>query len=87
MQAAHKEIEKNANLPIRFNEILATQLPHLNAISEDAIDNVQNTFVRKVCNTMIQEVISAAKQQIASKKRFSLHSGCQSASGTTRRSC
>ena len=44
------------------------QLPHLDAISEDAIDNVRNTFVRKVCNTMIQEVISAAKQQMASKK-------------------
>ena len=32
------------------------------------MNNVYNTFVRKVCNTRIQEVISASKQQMASKK-------------------
>lgn len=44
-------------------------LPTMDTFSEDAMDNVYDTFVRKVCNTaVIQEIVSAAKQQMASKK-------------------
>ena len=43
-------------------------LPNVDTFSEEAIDNVRDTFICKVCNTVIQEIISAAKQQMASKK-------------------
>jgi len=61
-------MRRNADLPINFRQILANQLPNMDTFSKDAVDNVYDTFVRKVCNTIIQEVISAAKQQMVSKK-------------------
>ena len=42
-------------------------LPNVDTFSEEAIDNIWDTFIRKVCNPVIQKIISAAKQQMASK--------------------
>ena len=77
----------DSNLPIYFKESLAMLLPNVDTFSEEAIDNVRDTFICKVCNTVIQEIISAAKQQMASKKRFSLNSGCQPAPNASHTPC
>ena len=68
LQAAHDKVKEQSELEISFKQILAQQLPNIETFNEDALDNVYNTFVHKVCNTRIQEVISAAKQHMASKK-------------------
>jgi len=62
---AHAEVKKKANLPVIYRQILAQQLPNIDTISEDVVDEV---FVRKVYNIIIQELISAAKQNMASQK-------------------
>lgn len=52
-----------------FRETLNSNLPcDITSYNEDAIENVYNTFVRKICNTRIQEFLSATKQQFATKK-------------------
>lgn len=68
MKVTHDKVKKQSELESSFKQILAQRLPHIETFSEDALDNVYEIFVRKVCNTRIQEVISAAKQQMASKK-------------------
>ena len=55
-------------MPVHYREILAELLPNIDTFSEEALDNVYDMFVCKVCNTIIQEVISAAKQQMASQR-------------------
>jgi len=56
-----------------FQEILALKLQsNLTTYSKDAVENVFNTFVRKVCNTWMQEFLSAIKQQFATKKGLAL---------------
>lgn len=51
-----------------FIEALPSKLPNIATYSETAIQNVYNTFTRKICNTRIQEFLSATKQQLATKK-------------------
>ena len=55
-------------MPGYYRQILAELLPNIDTFSEEALNNVYDVFVHKVCNTIIQEVISAAKQQMASQK-------------------
>ena len=55
-------------MPGYYRQILAELLPNIDTFCEEALNNVYDVFVRKVCNTIIQEVISAAKQQMASQK-------------------
>ena len=62
------EVKKKDDLPVLYREILVELLPNIDTFSEEALDNVYDVFVRKVCNTIIQEVISAAKQQMASQR-------------------
>jgi len=48
---------------------LNSKLPSdVTTYNENAVDNVYNTFVQKICNTRIQEFLSAMKQQFAMKK-------------------
>ena len=68
LKVTHDKVKKQSELEISFKEILAKRLPNFETFSQDALDNVYHIFVCKVCNTRIQEVISAAKQQMASKK-------------------
>ena len=68
LKVAHEEVKKNADLPIHFKQIIAGLLPNMDTFSEDAVNNVYQTFVRKISNTVIQEIISSAKQQMATKK-------------------
>ena len=68
LKIAHDKVKKQSEVEISFKEILAQQLPNFETFSEDALNNVYDIFVRKVCNTRIQEIISASKQQMASKK-------------------
>ena len=48
---------------------LSSKLPNTATIYYDeAISNVFNTFIRKLCNNRIQEFLSATKQHVATKK-------------------
>ena len=51
-----------------FLAILERRLPNISTFSQNALDNVYDVLVRKLCNTRVQEVVSATKQQMASKK-------------------
>ena len=45
-----------------FLATLEMQLPNIGTFSLDALDNVYDVLVRKLCNTRVQEVVSATKQ-------------------------
>jgi len=69
LQLAHEKINSQTKFREIFRETLNSNLPcDITSYSEDAIENVYNTFVRKICNTWIQEFLSATKQQFATKK-------------------
>lgn len=51
-----------------FLATLGERLPNIGTFSQDALDNVYDVLVRKLCNTRVQEVVSTTKQQMASKK-------------------
>lgn len=68
-QVAHERLEAEKNkYQDTFRAALASKLPNIDTFSEAAIENVLNTFARKICNTRIQEFLSATKQQFATKK-------------------
>jgi len=68
-QVAHDKVRSQAKLEDAFREALTTRSPNMETMySDEAINNVYNTFTRKVCNTRIQEFLSATKQHLASKK-------------------
>ena len=69
MQLAHEKIKSQTRFCEMFTEMISSKLPSdITTYNGDAIDNVYNTFIRKVCNTRIQEFLSAMKQQLATKK-------------------
>jgi len=51
-----------------FMSVLTERLPNIHTFGKEAVNNVYNILVRKLCNTRIQEVVSTVKQQMASKK-------------------
>jgi len=52
-----------------FQDVLAVVLPSdISTYNKDTINNVYDTFFRKVVNTRIQEFLSAMKQEFATKK-------------------
>jgi len=61
-------VQAQTRLKASFQGVLAGRLPNLSTFSEEALDNVYDVLVRKLCNTRIQEVVSAAKQKMAAKK-------------------
>lgn len=68
-QVAHKRLqEEKPRYQNTFRVALASKLPNIDTFSEAVLDNVLNTFARKICNTRIQEFLSATKQQLATKK-------------------
>ena len=68
IQAAHDKVKEQSSLKSTFQKILTEQLPNVGTFSQDALDNVYNVLVRKLCYTRVQEVVSAARQQLACKK-------------------
>lgn len=68
-QAAHKKLqEEKPKYQDKFRVALASKLSNIDTFSDGVLDNVLNTFARKICNTRIQEFMSATKQQLATKK-------------------
>ena len=61
-------MKEQSNLKTTFQNILGERLPNIGTFSQDALDNVYNVLVRKLCNTRVQEVVSATRQQLACKK-------------------
>ena len=61
-------MKREDSLKMMFLTTLEERLPNIGTFSQDALDNVYNVFVRKLCNTRVQEVVSATKQQMVSKK-------------------
>ena len=59
-QVVHNKVRNQAKLEDTCREALATRSPNMETVySDEAINNVYNTFTRKVCNTRIQEFLSA----------------------------
>jgi len=52
-------------------------LPNKDMFSEEAIDNVRDTFIRKACNTVSLRNNISCKAADGFQKRLSLNSGCQ----------
>ena len=66
---AHERIQVQSRFFDTFREALSSKLPNMATIySNEAINNVFNTFTRKLCNTKIQEFLLATKQHLATKK-------------------
>ena len=66
---AHEKLQREkSKYQDIFRVALASKLSNIDTFSDAVLENVLNTFARKICNTRIQEFIAATKQQFATKK-------------------
>ena len=71
-QAAHKKLqEEKPKYQYKFRVALASKLPNIDTFSDGVLDNVLNTFARKICNTRIHVCYKAT---ISHKERISINS-------------
>ena len=65
---AHALVQKRTVPREKFLELLNDLMPNFSSLSNSAIHNVYEEFVRKLCNTRLQEFLSVQKQKFASDK-------------------
>ena len=65
---AHALVQKRTVHTEKFLELLNDLMPNFRSLSNSAIHNVYEEFVRKLCNTRLQEFLSVQKQKFALDK-------------------
>lgn len=60
---AHTLVQKRTVPREKFLELLNDLMPNFSSLSNSAIHNVYEEFVRKLCNTRMQEFLSVQKQK------------------------